>query len=237
MPSLWDYFLLCCGIVAELSVVALVILRRDVRRYFPLALFMLASAAASIASLYWLRQYGIASKEYTYLFYATDCATVILLYGVVAWFYVCLFTENGARRSTRLAGLAIMLLLGAIGFTFVRSNPARFLNSGVIDIERNLYFSGLLLTWFIWPASIRKREQRPRWMLLVLSLGVFFSGHAACFSLRSLFPSWSLPRMLPPVIEFLLPVAWILTMLRVPEVGRPAVPAVPPPQISRARLA
>jgi hypothetical protein len=237
MPSLWDYFLLCCGLFAELSVVVLAILRRDVRRYFPLALFMLASAAGSVALLYCLRRFGIASSEYAYLFYATDCAIVILLYGVVAWFYACIFARNGARWSTRLAGLAIMLLLGVIGFIFVRSNPARFLNSGVIDIERNLYFSGLLLTWFIWPASIRLREQRPRWILLVLSLGVFFSGHAACFSLQSLFPSWSLPRMLPAVLELLLPVAWTLTFLRVPEEGRPAVRAVPPPQISRARLA
>ncbi len=237
MPSLWDYFLLYSGIFAELSVVALAIMRRDVRKHFPLALFMLASASGSIASLYCLQHFGFASIEYLYFFYANDCAIIILLYGVVAWFYACIYADNGARRTTRLASLALMLLLAGIAFIFVRSDPSRFLSRAVIDIERNLYFSGLLLIWFIWPAVIRLQEQRPRWILLVLSLGVFFSGHAACFSLRSLFPSWSLPRVLPAVLELLLPVTWMLIFLRIPEEGRPAVPAAATSQMRRTRLA
>lgn len=237
MPSLSDYFLFYCGILAELSVVALAVFRRDVRRHFPLPLFMLASFAGSIASLYFLQRFGFSSGEYLYSFYYLDCAVTILLYGVIAWFYACILAQSGARSITRRVAVALPLVLAGFGFAILQSNPSRLMSPAVIDLERNLYFVGLLLTWMIWPGAVRLREQRPRWILLVLSLGVFFSGHAACYSLRSLAPSWSFPRMLPPVLELLLPLAWILIFVYVPEEGRPPVRAVSAPGMRRTRLA
>jgi hypothetical protein len=237
VPSLSDYFLLYCGLLAELSVVALAVFRRDVRRHLPLPLFMLASASGSVASLYCLRRFGISSGEYLYFFYYLDCAVALLLYGVVAWCYACIIAETGARPSTRWAAVALPLVLAGFGLAILDSNPSLLMSPAVIDLERNLYFVGLLLTWLIWPGAVRLREQRPRWILLVLSLGVFFSGHAACFSLRSLVPSWSFPRMLPPVLELLLPLAWILIFVCVPEEGRLPVRAVSAPEMRRTRLA
>jgi len=48
----------------------------------------------------------------------------------------------------------------------------------VVELSQNLYFIGVLLTYLLWGAMMKMRENRTRLMQLVLTMGVYFSAFA-----------------------------------------------------------
>jgi hypothetical protein len=88
-----------------------------------------------------------------------------------------------------------------------------------VDLSRNLYFVGVILTYVLWGAVLKLRETRTHLIQLVLALGVFFSASAATYALRNLFPGLELSvlKWMPPVVAIWLPAAWAFTFMKVSE--------------------
>jgi len=106
-----------------------------------------------------------------------------------------------------------LLLGGTALFSYgvVHQAESKLVTHFVLELQQNLYFVGLVLTYLLWAAVLKLRETRTRLIQLVLSLGVYFSLLAANYALRNLYPGLStLLQILPPLFGCFLPAAWCM---------------------------
>ena len=100
----------------------------------------------------------------------------------------------------------------------------------MIELSQNLYFVGVVLTYLLWGAMMKLRENRTRLMQLVLSMGVYFSAFAGSFALGNLYPNLVVVAIhLPPHGTLWLPISWAYTFMKVPEDARMATARVVAP--------
>jgi hypothetical protein len=215
VPGPVEYSIWLLGALFEAGVVVCSLLRGPIRRYFTLNLYMLMSFLLSAGRYYVLTHHGITSPEYIYFYYYSDAVLTICLYFALMGLYAIVFEELGA--ALRLRVFMMLLLVGTTLFSFsvVHQSQARMLTHYIVEISQNLYFVGLVLTYVLWGAVLKLRESRVRVIQIVLSLGVYFSVHAANYALHNVYPSmryvWE---YLPPVAGMLLPLAWMYAFLR-----------------------
>lgn len=217
-----DYLLWALGFAAEVAVVVYSIRRRNFLRYLPLNLYMGVTALVSLSEFYSLRKFGFSSAEYRYLYYYSDMLTTVLLYFVIMQFYQRVFSEMHASKY--ISGFAISLLAMTAGFSYmvIAQHRDHLTMRFIVEISRNLYFVGVLLTYILWGAVLKLRETRTHLVQLILALGVFFSASAATYALRNLFPGLevSFLKWMPPLVAIWLPAAWSFTISKVSEDAR-----------------
>ena len=195
--------------------------KKAFRPYLFLNLYMAASLFVSIGRYNILEHYGLQSSQYGYFYYYSDALLTILLYFALTSLYSRVFSEMNAEQMVKLG--AVLLLAGTAAFSYgvVHQAENRLLTRFVIELQQNLYFVGLVLTYVLWAAVLKLRETRTRLIQLVLSLGVYFSLLAANYALRNLYPSLtSLFQILPPLVGCFLPAAWMYAFWRVPDEAR-----------------
>ena len=101
--------------------------------------------------------------------------------------YAIVFEELGAAMYIRVFDAdadrnhAVLVRRGAA----IRS---KMLTHYIVEIQQNLYFVGLVLTYLLWAAVLKLRETRVRVIQIVLSLGVYFSIDAANYALHNAYP-------------------------------------------------
>ena len=141
-------------------------------------------------------------------------------------FYAHVFSEMGV--STMVRGGAMLLLGGTalISYHMVASYNERLVTKFAFELSQNLYFVGVVLTYLLWGAMMKLRENRTRLMQLVLALGVFLSAFAASYALRNMYPNLAVWRYSIHVMAVFLPVSWAYTFLKVPEDARMATARV-----------
>jgi hypothetical protein len=221
VPGPFEYTIWFLGALFEAVVVVCSLWRGPFRRYFTLNLYMSMSFLASVGRYYVLAQHGLTSSEYTYFYYYSDAILTICLYFALMGLYAIVFEELGAAM--RLRVFMMMLLIGTTLFSYsvVHQSEGRILTHYIVEISQNLYFVGLVLTYVLWAALLKLRESRVRVIQIVLSLGVYFSIHAANYALHNVYPNlrfiWA---FVPPVSGVLLPVAWIYAFMRFDEDAR-----------------
>jgi len=221
VPGPFEYTIWFLGALFEAVVVVCSLWRGPFRRYFTLNLYMAMSFLASVGRYYVLAQHGLTSNEYTYFYYYSDAILTICLYFALMGLYAIVFEELGAAM--RLRVFMMLLLIGTTLFSYsvVHQSEGRILTHYIVEISQNLYFVGLVLTYVLWAALLKLRESRVRIIQIVLSLGVYFSIHAANYALHNVYPNlrfiWA---YLPPVTGVLLPVAWIYAFMRFDEDAR-----------------
>jgi hypothetical protein len=182
---------------------------------------MAASLATGVSRFYVLKHFGFTSSEYFYFYYYSDALLTIGLFFALISLYSRVLEEMKAERLVRLG--SILLLAGTAWFSYeiVQQSTHRLLTHFVVELSQNLYFVGLVLTYLLWGAIMKLRETRARLIQLVLSLGVYFSGFAATYALRNLWPGlhviWG---SVPPLLACLLPVAWAYALWHFPETAR-----------------
>jgi len=221
-----DYCFWTAGFLAEAYVVVCALYKRHLFSYLSLNFYMLAVACVNAGEFWVLHKHGFTSPEYCYFYYYTDCLLTLLLFFVVMSLYERVFSEMGASKYVR-AGAA-MLLGGTACFSLmvvhhqmaVYQNLYSLTGRFVLELGQNLYFVGVVLTYLLWFAVMKLRETRTRLVQLVLALGVYFSASAAMYALRNLFPQFSFLKVIPPLINLWLPLAWGYTFTRVPEGAR-----------------
>lgn len=222
MPGPFDYALWLIGFLVEIGVVVCAIRSKAFLRYLPLNFYMLCDAFVTLGLYYCLRTFGLNSHIYFYYYYYTESLLTILMFWVIIKFYLQVFEEMGVSREIRTA--AVLLLTGTALFSYavVHQNRSQLTSRFVVDLNQNLYFVGVVLTYLLWGAILKLRETRTRLIQLVLALGVYFSAGAGTYALRNLFPGLqpSVLRWVPPVIGLWLPLAWGYTFAKVPEDAR-----------------
>jgi hypothetical protein len=216
-----DWVMLFLATLFEAAVVVCSLYRKVFRRYFLLNLYMLFSVLVSVGGLRLLTHYGRSSLEYRYFYFYSEALLVISLYFALISLYSRVFQELQVERYVRFG--AVLLLAGTAWFSYavVNQSSSRMLTHFVFQLSQNLYFVGLVLTYALWGAILKLRETRALLVQLVLSLGVFFSAHAASYAISNLRPSlYSYVYLLFPIIGCLLPLAWAYAIWRVPEEAR-----------------
>jgi len=216
-----DYLILFIGTALELFVVVYSCAHKQLLRYLPLNLYMLATAVSNLCAIHFLRHYGLTSITYRYYYYYSETLLTVLLYFSVFALYQHVFAEMKATAYIRAASLALLLGTGCVSFLIVRNSQDHLTGRFVVELSQNLYFVGLVLTYILWGAVMKLRETRTRMIQLVLSIGIFFSAYSATYALRNMFPDLMLVKtILPPLLGTWLPFAWAFTLWRVPEEAR-----------------
>jgi len=216
-----DYFLWITSFLLEAWVVFQVISSRSFARYYPVALYMFSAALVECVHYVCITRFGVSSPQYHFVYFCTGTLLTILLFWVIIQFYQQAFSGLNIRRYIR-GGAAILILATALfSCVAVRAHNGRLTQQFAVEFGQDLYFVGVVLTYLLWAVILYFRETRARLVHLVLALGVYFSGTAASYALRNLFPSlhtsfqWALP-----ILGTLLPLAWACTFWKVPEDSR-----------------
>ena len=209
------------GAILEVAVVVCALTKGSFRRYLCLNLYMLCSLVVSIVRYQKLNHYGFSSDEYAYFYYYSDAVLTIFLYFALITLYVHVFDEMKAERYVR--SLAVLLLAGTALFSYevVQQSSHKMLTHFFFELSQNLYFVGLVLTYVLWGAILKLRETRTQLIQLVLSLGLYFSGFAATYALRNMYPSFHHGAILQ-FIGCALPLAWAYAFWRLSPDARMA---------------
>src|SRR5271157_3022772 len=156
----FDYVLWIAGFLLEAFVVVSSIFRRDLARYIFLNLYMLFVAFLTVGAYICIHQFGFGSLQYCYYYYYTNSLTYILMYLVITQFYQQVFVEMKVGRYIR-GGAALLLGLTALfSFLVVHQNRDHLTTRFVVELEQNLNFVGVVLTYLLWGAIVKLRETR-----------------------------------------------------------------------------
>lgn len=227
-----DYGLWLVGFLLEAYVVVCSLFRKDFLRYIPLNIYMLAVALVTWGQYHFIHTYGLNSQNYFYYYYYSDSLLCILMYLVIIHFYQEVFVEMNVSRYIRGAAAFLLAATAFFSYIVVRQNQDQMTTRFVVELEQNINFVVVVLTYLLWGAILKLRETRTRLIQLVLALGVAFSATAGSYALRNLFPDSSyLFRWVPPVMGVWLPLAWAYTLTKVPEDARLATARL----VARAR--
>jgi hypothetical protein len=217
-----DYTVWTAGFLLEVVVVVSAFAKSQVRRYLTLALYMICCGFVQVAHFYFLRKYGLASKQYTYVYYYTESLLTISLFSVVIQLYQHVFEEMKVGKHIRTAAAVLVGATAFFSYAVIRQNQDHLTSRFVVELGQNLYFVGVVLTYLLWGAILKLRETRTRLIQLVLALGIYFSATAGTYALRNLFPHLeaSVLHVIFPILGVWLPAAWAYTFLRVSDEAR-----------------
>jgi hypothetical protein len=215
-----DYGLWLIGFLLEAYVVVCSIFRKGFLRYISLNIYMLAVALVTWGQFHFIHTYGLKSQNYFYYYYYSDCLLCILMYLVIIHFYQEVFVEMNVSRYIRGAAALLLAATAFFSYIVVHQNKEHLTQSFVVELEQNINFVVVVLTYLLWGAILKLRETRTRLIQLVLALGVAFSATAGSYALRNLFPDATLLRWVPPIMGVWLPLAWAYTLTKVPEDAR-----------------
>jgi hypothetical protein len=215
-----DYALLIADLSVEVCALAALLKKRAFSQHFTLVLFLSASIAVGIGRYCILVTDGFTSNTYLYFYFFSDALLIICLYFVLMSLYIDVFSDMNVGKLVR-AG-AVMLLAGTalISYYMVAASTDKLVTHFVMEMSQNLYFVGVLLTYVLWGAMMKLRENRSRLMQLVLSMGVYFSAFAASFALGNLYPDMAVWRYVSHLMVTWLPISWAYTFMKVSEDAR-----------------
>lgn len=218
----FDYIIAALGFCAELYLVVRLLAGRSELRYFALATYMLAMVLGTAAQYFFLQKFGFQSSQYLYCYYYSDALLTIALFFVIMSFYHQVFQQMGVRKYVHGASIILLSATAAFSYLVVHQNSNNLTTHFVVEMGRNFYFVGVVLTYLLWGAILKLKETRIRLVQLVLALGIYYSADAATYALRNLFPAFQpeFLKFIPPVLGAFLPLAWAYTFTKIPEEAR-----------------
>jgi hypothetical protein len=214
-----DYTIWGAGSALELGVVATAVYRRSFLRYVSLNLYMLATVAVNCATYFTLEKYGVKSREYHFAYYYTDSLLTILMFFVIIQLYQQVLSQMNASGYIKRVATVILAGTSLFSYFVVYRHRTNLTDQFVVAFGQNLYFVGVVLTYFLWAAIFKLGETRRRLVHFVLALGIYFSGTAGAYALRHMFPTLQplVLHWIPPLAATWLPLAWAYTFVRIPE--------------------
>jgi hypothetical protein len=224
-----DYALLIAGFGVHLFCLASLIKKGSLRRYFTLVLYLCSSIAAGVGRCLILNTAGFNSNTYFYFYFYSDALLIICLYFILMSLYSFVFEEMDVSNQVRAGAMLLLAGTAGISYYMITESADRLVTRFVIELAQNMYFVGVVLTYLLWGAMVKLRENRTRVMQLVLSMGVYVSLFATSFALGNLHQMPSIARYYYPLMDMWLPASWIYTFLHVPENARMATARVVAP--------
>jgi hypothetical protein len=208
------------GFALEVSFLVCSLIRGAFLEYFFLNLYVIFTVFADFVRTYVLHYYGIASAEYTYVYFYSDLLLTLSLFVAVISLASRVFAELHFGKYVRW--VAVLLLLGTAGFSYavIAQSADRLGTPFAYELSQNLYFVGLVLTYILWGAVLKLRETRTRVVQMILALGVYFSAYAGSYAIINMAPQYEVVKYLVPILGCFLPVSWSLTIIRHTEDSR-----------------
>jgi len=226
-----DYVLWFSGVFLNAMVVVCAIRGRVFSRYFTLNLYMLAAGALSVGRFVIFWKYGFFSLEYRYFYFYSDALLTICMFFALMGLYSHVFQEMGVHRHLRVGALLLLALTSLFTYRVLVGQSENLVSQAryFVELSRNLYFVGLVLTYLLWGAVMKLRETRTQLLQLVSALGVYFSAFAANYALHNLSQghyNLAIWNYVPQILALWLPLAWAYTFAKVPEEARIATARV-----------
>ena len=221
-----DYALLIADFVAYACALACLVKKRAVGQHFTLVLYLCFSIAVGIGRTSILKTAGLTSGAYLYFYFYSDALLTICLYFVLMSLYSHVFSEMGVSKQVRAGAMLLLAGTAGISYHMVAASTDRLVTHFVIELGQNLHFVGVVLTYLLWGAMVKLRENRTRLVHIVLSMGVHLSLFAGSYALGNLYPDLPVWRYFFPLMVMWLPVSWTYTFMKVPEDARIATARV-----------
>jgi hypothetical protein len=222
-----DYAIWLAVFVVELASLVCLLRKKAFVQHFTLVLYLCSSLAVSLGRYSIIKTSGFHSNAYLYFYFYSDTLLTICLFFVLMSLYAHVFSEMGVANYIRAGAMLLLAGTALISYVMVASSSDRMVTKFVVELSQNLYFVGLLLTYMLWAAMAKLRENRVRLMQIVLSMGVYVSLFAGSYALSNLyFPNLAIWRYYFPLIAAWLPISWAYTFLKIPEDARMATARV-----------
>jgi len=199
------------------------IYRKEFLRYLPLNIYMLIGASVGGGLYLCMERFGVTSQQYFYAYYTSDLLLCVAMYSVVIHLYRHTLGDTDAKRYIHGAAGLLLILTCLFSYLVVRHSEGKLTARFVSELEQNLSFVGVVLTYLLWGAIMKRRETRARLVQLVLALGIYFSAIAATYAVRSLYPQLegsSMWMWAPPLIGLWVPLASCYAFLSSPNEAR-----------------
>ena len=221
-----NYAIWITVILGEFVSLICVLRARAFSKHFTLVVYLCSCFAVDIGQYTIIKTSGFDSNAYYYFYYYSQFVLTICLFFVLMNLYSHIFVDMGVSKHIR-AG-AMLILAGTVGISYylVAASSQRFVTNFVLELEQNLYFVGVVLTYVLWGAMAKLRENRTRVLQLVLSMGVYVSLSAGSNALENMYPSHGFWQYYFPIISIWLPLSWAYTFTKVPEDARLATARV-----------
>ena len=221
-----DYAIWLAVFLAELFSLFCLLKRRAFPQHFTLLLYLCACLAVDIGRYSIITTSGYASNAYYYFYFYSGALLTICLYFVLMSLYSDVFSEMGVGKHIRVGAMLLLAGTAGISYLMVARSADQFVTHFVVELGQNLYFVGVLLTYLLWGAMAKLRENRIRLMQLVLSMGVYVSLSAGSYAIDNLYPNHGFWRYYFPIIAVWLPASWAYAFMKVPEDARMATARV-----------
>jgi hypothetical protein len=212
-----DYAIWTAVILVELFCLLCVLKKRALANHFTLVFYLCACLAVNIGRYSIIRTSGYTSDAYYYFYFYSESLLAIGLYFVLMSLYSHVFSEMGVSKQIRAGAMLLLAGTAGISYYMVATSSDRFVTHFVVELGQNLYFVGVVLTYLLWAAMAKLRENRMRLMQLILSMGVYVSLFAGSYALDNLYPNHEFWRYYFPFIALWLPTSWAYTFMKVPE--------------------
>lgn len=140
--------------------------------------------ATGLARTYALRAYGLASRQYLYVYFTTDFLLVISAFILVCLFFrrACLHQEK-TWRFVRLFLVFVFTLVMGISCLTLSRNYNHLSTQFIVEFNQNLYFACLVLNTLLYLLLQQIDSADDQLGLLVCGVGIQFAGPAATLAL------------------------------------------------------
>jgi len=221
-----DYAIWLAVIVVEIFSLICVLRSKSFSRHFTLVFYLGVCLAVNVGRYSIIRTSGYTSEAYYYFYFYSESLLAISLYFVLMSLYSHIFSDLGVSKQIRAGAMLLLAGTAGISYHMVAASNDRLVTHFVLELSQNLYFVGVVLTYLLWGAMAKLRENRLRLTQLVLSMGVYVSLFAGSYALENLYPNHEFWRYYYPIIAICLPLSWAYTFMKVPEDRRIATAAV-----------
>ena len=221
-----NYAIWLVVIAVELFSLICLLRSRAFSQHFTLVLYLCACFAADAGSYSIIKTLGYDSNVYFYFYFYSQSLLTICLYFVLMNLYSHVFSEMGVGNYIRVGAMLLLGGTAGISYYLVAVSANRFVTHFVVELGQNLYFVGVVLTYLLWGAMAKLRENRTRLLQLVLSMGVYVSLSAGSYAIENLYPNHEFWQYYYPITSIWLPVSWAYTFLKVPKDARLATARV-----------
>jgi hypothetical protein len=217
-----SYGLEYAGILIEAALVLYVAWSSQWKSQRGIALYPSSLLVAELGRAYALRQYGLGSRQYFYVYWSTDFLLVISAFLLVCLFFrrACLHEEKMWRFIRLLLAFIFVLVLGISGLSISRNHNDLF-TYFIIEFNQNLYFTCLVLNTLLYILLEQVKSTDDKLGLLVCGVGIQFAGPAATLALLNLATgasehfARSLTSLIIPLCTLGMLVVWAYAIVRV----------------------
>ena len=218
MVGTYDLVIEVLGAVLALGVVVISARQGFFKRYLFLNVYLLTNVVFTSGCYYVRSLYGYTSLEYYYFYYVGDAIPNVIGYLLIGSFFDRLLRESVFHKYVRPTLAIFFVLIVGISAFFIVGSVEHLYSEFVLELQQNLYFVGVLLTFLLWMSVNYLDVRSRRFTLLVSGLGIYFAAHAASYALRFLFSGLEAPMTaVPPLAYNFMVGLWLYTFLWVPE--------------------